>query len=79
MSLIGQVTLINQNMHVASMVAADNIAREQISKDMQKIINEEKELKVKEVRPVEESEKILAEDDSKEEIERETKHIDLKA
>jgi hypothetical protein len=79
MSLIGQVTLINQNMHVASIVAADNIAREQISKDTQKIINEEKELKVKEVRPVEESEKILAEDDSKEEIEREAKHFDLKA
>jgi hypothetical protein len=79
MSLIGQVTLINQNMHVASIVAADNIAREQISKDTQKIINEEKELKVKEVRPVEESEKILAEDDSKEEIERESKHLDLKA
>ena len=79
MSLIGQVTLINQNMHVASIVAADNIAREQISKDTQKIINEEKELKVKEVRPIEESEKILAEDDSKEEIERKTKHLDLKA
>ena len=79
MSLIGQVTLINQNMHVASAMAADNIAREQISKDMQKIINEEKELEVKEVRPVEESEKMLAEDDSKEEIEREAKHFDLKA
>ncbi|AZV45926.1 hypothetical protein C3L23_01170 [Nautilia sp. PV-1] len=79
MSLIGQVTLINQNMHVASAMAADNIAREQISKETQKIINEEKELKVKEVRPVEQTEKILPEDDSKEEIERESRHIDLKA
>jgi len=79
MSLIGQVTLINQNMHVASAMASDNIAREQMSKDVQKIINEEKELKVKEVRPVEESEKILPEDDAKEEVERETKHIDLRA
>ena len=79
MSLIGQVTLINQNMHVASAVAADSVAREHVSKEVQKIINEEKELKVKEVRPVEEAEKILAEDDSKEEIERESKHIDLKA
>ena len=79
MSLIGQVTLINQNMHVASAMAADNMAREQISKETQKIINEEKELKVKEVRPVEEMEKILAEDDSKEEVERENRHIDLKA
>jgi hypothetical protein len=79
MSLIGQVTLINQNMHVASAMAADNFAREQISKETQKIINEEKELKVKEVRPVEQTEKILPEDDSKEEIERESRHIDLKA
>jgi hypothetical protein len=79
MSLIGQVTLINQNMHVASAVASDNIAREQISKETQKIINEEKELKVKDVRPVEQTEKILPEDDSKEEIERENRHIDFKA
>jgi len=78
MSLIGQVTQINQNMHVASVVASENIAREQLSKDVQKIINEEKELKVKEVRPVEQSEKILAEDDSKEEVERETKHLDVR-
>jgi hypothetical protein len=66
-------------MHVASTMAADNIAREQISKETQKIINEEKELKVKEVRPVEQTEKILPEDDSKEEVERESRHIDLKA
>ncbi len=79
MSLIGQVTLINQNMHVASAMAADNVAREQISKETQKIINEEKELKVKEVRPVEKAERILAEDDSKEGVERENRHIDLKA
>jgi hypothetical protein len=79
MSLIGQVTLINQNMHVASAVAADNVAREHVSREVQKIINEEKELNVKEVRPVEEAEKILAEDDSKEEVERESKHLDLRA
>jgi len=79
MSLIGQVTLINQNMHVASAVAADNIAREHLSKEAQKLENEEKELKVREVRPVEEAEKILAEDDEKEQIEREAKHLDLRA
>lgn len=79
MSFIGQVTLINQNMHIASAVASDNVAREQLSKDAQKIINEEKELKVRKIRPVEESEKILAEDDSKEEIERESKHLDIRA
>jgi len=79
MSFIGQVTFINQNMNVASAVAADNIAREHVSKEVQKIINEEKELNVKEVRPVEEAEKILPEDDSKEEIDRENKHLDLRA
>ena len=79
MSLIGQITLINQNTHIPSVIASDAVAREVVSREVQKIVNEEKELKVKEVRPVEEMEKILAEDDSKEEIEREVKHIDLKA
>ncbi len=75
MSLIHNITWINQNVNVVSLIASDSVAREIASKEMQKIINEEKELKVKEVRPVEESEKILAEDDSKEKI----KHINLKA
>jgi hypothetical protein len=80
MSLINQVTLINQNMHVPSVVAGDYIAREVISKEMQKLLNEEKELKVNEIKEVEEVEKVLPEDDSKEEIEKEAqKHIDLKA
>jgi len=79
MSMIGQVTLINQNSHVPSVIVSDQIAREVVSKEVQKLNEEEKELKVREVRPVEETEKILAEDDSKEEVEREIKHIDLKA
>jgi ribosomal protein L25 (general stress protein Ctc) len=58
---------------------ADHVAREIVSREVQKIINEEKELKVNEVRPVEEIEKILPEDDEKEDVEREVKHIDLKA
>ncbi len=79
MGLIGEVTQINQNMHVASTMAADNQAREQTSKEFQKIINEEKELKVRKIRPVEQGEKIIAEDDSKEDIKRQSKHLDLKA
>ena len=80
MSLIGQIAFINQNSHIPSIIAAENVAREKFSKDVQKVINEEKELKVKEIRPIEESEKILAEESKKRDIEREAKnHIDLKA
>ncbi|HIQ50940.1 MAG TPA: hypothetical protein EYH54_03125 [Nautiliaceae bacterium] len=79
MSLIGQITFINQNSHIPSIIAAENVAREKFSKDVQKVMNEEKEIKIREVRPVEESEKILAEDSKKREIEQEAKnHIDLK-
>jgi hypothetical protein len=66
-------------MTIPSAVMADHIAREVVSREFQKLLEEEKVLKVKEVRPVEETEKILAEDDSKEEVEREFKHIDLRA
>ena len=80
MSLIGQITFINQNSHIPSIIAADNIAREHFSREMQKVINKEKELKIREIRPIEESEKILPEDSKKRDIERESKnHIDLKA
>jgi len=79
MSLIGQVTFINQNSHIPSIIAAENVAREHFSKEIQKIINEDKELKIREVRPIEESEKILPEESKKREIEQEAKnHIDLK-
>jgi hypothetical protein len=79
MGLVGNVTWINQNMTIPSVVASDMVAREVVSKEVQKVINEEKELKVSKVKPVEEVEHILKEDDSKEEIESEIRHIDLKA
>ena len=79
MGLIGQITLINQNMQVPSTIAADAIARSVGSEEVKKIIEKEKELKVKEVKPVEKMEKILPEDDSKEDVEREIKHLDLRA
>ena len=79
MGLIGQITLINQNMQVPSTIAADAVARSVGSEEVKKIIEKEKELKVKEVKPVEKMEKILAEDDSKEDVEREIKHLDLRA
>jgi ribosomal protein S13 len=80
MSLIGEITLINQNTHVPAVVAGDYVAREVVSKEVQKLLNKEKELKVNEVKEVEEIEKILPEDDAKEEVEREIKnHIDIRA
>jgi len=79
MSFIGQVTLINQNMHIPAVIYADNIAREHFSKEVQKIINEEKELELKRIRPVEEVEPILSDEDAREEVDREVKHLDIKA
>ncbi|WP_456470812.1 hypothetical protein [Caminibacter sp.] len=79
MNLIHNISWINQNSHIPSVIMADHVAREIVSREVQKVINEDKELKVNEVRPVEEIEKILPEDDEKEDVEREVKHIDLKA
>ncbi len=76
--LIHNITWINQNMQVASTVAADYVAREVVSKEIQKITNAEKERKIEDIKEVEEVEKILPEDDSKEKIKREIKHINLK-
>ncbi len=78
MSLIGEVTFINQNMHIPAAVYADSLAREHISKEFQRIINEEKERKIEEIREIEKSEKILAEGDLKEDTDREIKHLDFK-
>ncbi|GAB6046057.1 hypothetical protein JCM11957_16560 [Caminibacter profundus] len=77
--MIHNITFINQNSHVPSVVMSDYVAREVVSKEVQKVIEEDKELKVKEIRPIEKIEKILPEDSSKEDIKREAKHINLKA
>jgi hypothetical protein len=80
MSLISEITLINQNQHVPSIIASDIMAREVVSRELQKLTAEEKERKVEDLRPVEEIEKVLPDEDNKEQIEKEAKrHIDLKA
>jgi hypothetical protein len=80
MGLINEVTIINQNQHVPSVIASDMMAREVVSRELQKLASEEKERKIEEVRPVEEIEKVLPDEDNKEQIEKEAKrHIDLKA
>ncbi len=77
MGLIGQITFINQNVQVPSTVAADAVARTIGSEEVKKIIEKEKEVKVTKVKPVEEIEKILSDNDSKEDVEREIKHLDI--
>lgn len=80
MRLISEITLINQNQHVPSVIASDIMAREVVSKEIQKMTAEEKERKVEEIRPVEEIEKILPDEGEKEEVKKEaTRHIDIKA
>jgi len=79
MNLIHNITWINQNMQIASTIAADHIAREVVSKEVQKILNEEKK-QVEEIKEVESIEKILPDEDAKREVEKEAqKHIDIKA
>ena len=79
MGLIGEITLINQNQHIPSVIASDVMAREVVSRELQKLTEEEKERKIEEVRPVEELEKTLADENEKEQIEKEAKrHIDIK-
>lgn len=78
MGLISQVTLINQNIHIPSVLASDYVAREVISKEIQKLTALEKEEKVNEIKEVEKIEKIPADDDTREDFEREIRHINLK-
>jgi len=77
--LIGQITFINQNMHVASIAASDVVAREIGTEEIKQIMAKEKEEKVEKIKEIEKVEKILPDNDSKEEIEQEIKHLDIKA
>jgi hypothetical protein len=55
------------------------MAREVVSREFQKITAEDKESEIEEIRPVEEIEKVLPEEDSREQIEKEAvRHINLK-
>lgn len=66
-------------MQIASTVAADHVAREVVSKEFQKILNEEKERKVEEIREIEKTEEVLPDDDAKRQVEKEAKkHIDIR-
>jgi len=68
MGMIGEITLINQNIHVPSVLASEYVGKEVLSKEIQQIMNKEKELKVNEVKKVEEISKVSEN----------KKHFDLK-
>ena len=69
MGLVGEITLINQNIHIPSVLASDYIAKEVLSKEIEKIKNKEKEIKVNRIKEVEKIEKISPYN---------KRHIDLK-
>jgi len=69
MSYIGEISLIYQNSHIPSLIASDYAAREIFHKQLQEIINKDKEIKITKIKPVEE---IDTEKKAK-------NHIDLKA
>lgn len=81
MSLIGQVTNINQNMHIPAYIVAEHLASMKFADEFAKITAKEKRDKVEEVRKVEESHEIdanLTKDEQKENAKNTIRHIDLK-
>jgi len=81
MSLIGQVTNINQNMHIPAHIVAEHIASMKFADEFSKITAKEKRDKVQEVRKVEESHEIdtnITKDSQKEYAKDTIRHIDIK-
>jgi len=81
MSMIGQVTNINQNMHIPAYIVAEHIANMKFADEFSKIAAKEKEDKVQEVREVEESHEIdenPSKDEARENAKNNIRHIDLK-
>ena len=80
MSLIGEVTNINQNMHIPAYLYAEQLASMKFSDEFNKIAAKEKEDKVREVREVEEASEIdtnIAKDEQRENA-KQTHHLDIK-
>jgi len=80
MSLIGEVTNINQNVFIPSYLYAEQLASIKFADEFGKIAAKEKKDKVEEIRDVEESSEIdtnIAKDEQRENA-KQTHHIDLK-
>jgi len=81
MSLIGQVTNINQNMHIPAHIVAEHLASMKFADEFSKIVAKEKRDKVEEVRKVEETHEIdenLTKDEQRENAKNTVRHIDIK-
>jgi len=81
MSMIGQVTNINQNMHIPAYIVAEHIASMKFADEFAKIAAKEKEDKIQEVKKVEETHEIdenATKDEQRENAKNNLRHIDLK-
>ena len=81
MSLISQVTNINQNMHIPAHIVAEHLASMKFADEFAKIAAKEKRDKVEEVRKVEEIHEIdtnITKDSQKEYAKDTIRHIDIK-
>ena len=76
MGFIGEVTFINQNMHIPSAVMADAMAREHLNVQFNRELSKVKDDKIKEVREVEESAEVST-NTTKQEEEEKHKNIEL--
>jgi len=81
MNLVGQITNINQNMHIPAHIIAEKIASDKFADEFSKIAAKEKEEEVEKIKDVEEMDK--ADNDLTKEEEREIakeniRHIDIK-
>ena len=81
MSLIGEVTNINQNVFIPSYLYAEQLANIKFSDEFAKIKAKEKKDKVEEIRDVEESSEIdtnIAKDEQRENVKQNLRHLDIK-
>jgi len=81
MSFIGQITNINQNMHIPTYLYAEQVASEKFADEFAKISAQEKEEKVRKIREIEKSNQIdenSTKDEYREFSKQTLRHIDIK-
>jgi len=81
MSLIGQITNINQNTHIPSHIVSEHLASIKFADEVGKIQAKEKNDEEREIRKIEKTHNVdenLTEDEQKEYAKRELKHLDIK-
>ena len=81
MSMIGEITNINQNVHIPSYLYSEQLASMKFADEFSKITAKEKKDKVEEVREVEESSEIdtnISKDAQRENAKQTLRHLDIK-